>query len=282
MSSETTTLIKFPADQHLTGAESWATWEFRQRAVFELYGLLDLVEGKDKLADDAKTAEITAWTLRDRQARLQITFNIGTGPIEAALGCKTAHEVWSRLEDRYRGKGFQRAAHLITEIFRGELVAEEPLEPQLNALSSKARMVRALGFDLNDNLLAIAITLALPSSLETLRTVLQAQDKLASEDVVAKILQAEASRNALPDSAFKANLPRNSSKRKCDFCKKSGHSLATCFKARKKLGLSEIDSSADDAAPSSSTSSQKASGADEKKDDGNTHAKVAREPYRLF
>ncbi|KZV68990.1 hypothetical protein PENSPDRAFT_538886, partial [Peniophora sp. CONT] len=82
---------------------------------------------------------------------------------------KTAAEMWTRLTDRYRGKGNQKAAHLLTEIFHGSLDEHEPFQGQLDDLVLKVTTLRTLGITFSDDLLAIALTVALPPAYDTLK-----------------------------------------------------------------------------------------------------------------
>ncbi|OCH83534.1 hypothetical protein OBBRIDRAFT_692566, partial [Obba rivulosa] len=76
---------------------------------------------------------------------------------------------WDRLCKRYKGKGKQTIAYLIGELFRGTLSDEALLEPQLNAMRQKVRILTSLGTTLGDDLVAVAIVISLPSSYDTLR-----------------------------------------------------------------------------------------------------------------
>ncbi|OCH89833.1 hypothetical protein OBBRIDRAFT_695955, partial [Obba rivulosa] len=76
---------------------------------------------------------------------------------------------WDKLCERYEGRGKQTIAYLIGELFRGTLSDESPLEPQLNAMRHKARILASIGQPLDDFLVAVAIVISLPASYSTLR-----------------------------------------------------------------------------------------------------------------
>ncbi|KAG2349506.1 hypothetical protein BDR05DRAFT_871667 [Suillus weaverae] len=75
-----------------------------------------------------------------------------------------ASDAWTKLCERYEGKGKQSIAYLIGELFRGTLSDESPMEPQLNAMHQKAQVLNSLGQALDDSLVAIAMVISLPSS----------------------------------------------------------------------------------------------------------------------
>ncbi|KAJ8585025.1 hypothetical protein M405DRAFT_687140, partial [Rhizopogon salebrosus TDB-379] len=81
----------------------------------------------------------------------------------------SAAEIWTKLSERYEGKGKQTIAYLIGELFRGTLSDESSMETQLNAMRQKSYVLKSLGQPLDDTLVAVAMVISLPSSYSTLR-----------------------------------------------------------------------------------------------------------------
>ncbi|KAJ8580272.1 hypothetical protein M405DRAFT_689591, partial [Rhizopogon salebrosus TDB-379] len=80
-----------------------------------------------------------------------------------------ASDAWTKLCERYEGKGKQTIAYLIGELFCGTLSDESPMETQLNSMRHKAQILSSLGQSLDDTLVAIAMVISLPPSYSTLR-----------------------------------------------------------------------------------------------------------------
>ena len=145
--------------------------------------------------------------MKIRDARAQITLTLKDEPLNGVIGLDTAQAVWEKLSARYEGKGTQKIAYLIGELFRSSLVDTEALEPQINKMRRTARTLTALKNEINDNLVAIAIILSLPSSYSTLQTILMSHDSQTTEDVIAKILSKESRRKeAAAQTAFLAKF----------------------------------------------------------------------------
>ena len=131
---------------------------------------------------------LKVWKQKDKVARNTIALNLKDNPIEAITGCITAHKMWTTLTECCHGKGYQKAALLITEIFRAELNDAELLKPQLNKLVTKGHTLRSLSVKFPDDLLSVTLIISLPPTMLTIKTVLQTQDKLKPNEVIAKIL----------------------------------------------------------------------------------------------
>ncbi|KZV60059.1 hypothetical protein PENSPDRAFT_594537, partial [Peniophora sp. CONT] len=95
--------------------------------------------------------------------------NLKDEPLRAVYGLDSSHDIWTRLKERYRGKGYQRAAQIMSELFRGTLAADSPLEPQLNDMIIKSRTLKDLGVPLPDAILVIGMTISLPAQYDTLK-----------------------------------------------------------------------------------------------------------------
>ncbi|KAI0061979.1 hypothetical protein BV25DRAFT_1767308, partial [Artomyces pyxidatus] len=85
------------------------------------------------------------------------------------LSATTSKDAWNKILARYEGKGEQKVAFLISELFRGTLSEDAPLETQINAMTRTAHTLAALGQPLDDKLIAVAIIISLPPSYDTLK-----------------------------------------------------------------------------------------------------------------
>ena len=74
----------------------------------------------------------------------------------------------------YKGKGEQQIIYLMIELFRSTFSEDMPLDPQINAMMRTANTIIALRLPLHEKLIALAIIISLPSSYDTLKTILMA------------------------------------------------------------------------------------------------------------
>lgn len=178
---------------------NFQTWKYRVEMILDVRGLWDIVGGMSTTAPDpnADPAGHAEWLLKDKEARAQITLTLKDEPLSGVLHATTAAQVWTKLCQRYEGKGKQTIAYLIGELFRGTLSDDSPMESQLNSMRQKAHILKSLGQPLDDSLIAIAMVISLPSSYATLRTILMStDDKLSVDAVISQVLIEEKSQKA--------------------------------------------------------------------------------------
>lgn len=167
-------------------------------------------------------------------------------PLSGVLYTKTAAEAWTKLSERYEGKGKQTIAYLIGELFRNTLTDDSSLETQLNAMQQKASIIRSLGQPLDDALVAIAMVISLPPSYSTLRTILMStNDKLTVDCVISQVLVKERSKKlscgqtalaAKTGEKGKGKAVDKKKKGKCHYCKIPGHFKRDCRKKKADEG----------------------------------------------
>ena len=173
---------------------NYYSWKLRVAMILEVRGLKGLIDGTDPRPGSDDITQLLSWLERDREARAQILLTLKDEPLSGIVFETTATEIWKKLQDRYEGKGLHSVARLIGELFQKSLSDEKPLEPQLNLMRQKAHSLASLGHPLNDSLVAIAITLALPMSYSTIRTILLSNPTLNTETVIAQVLIEERTR----------------------------------------------------------------------------------------
>ena len=57
------------------------------------------------------------WTYRDREAHAQIALMLSNEPLNTVFHTQTAKQAWDSLMTHYEGKGEQKIAYLISELF---------------------------------------------------------------------------------------------------------------------------------------------------------------------
>ncbi|KAJ8463405.1 hypothetical protein ONZ51_g10275 [Trametes cubensis] len=226
---------------------NFTMWKFRISRVLMQHGLWTIISRTEPQPDSsANTAARTNWTACDENTFTQITLTLKDEPLNGVMHLTTSKEVWDKLVTAYEGKGQQTMASLISELFRGTLSNEALLRPQLDMMLHKKHLLTSLGQPLSDSLIAIAMSISLPPSYLTLRTILMAADTTpTTEKVISavmkheKMLQNEAKHSALlmcaaPKTTTSKQKPKGN-KPKCAHCSKLGHKKDKCCKLKAEL-----------------------------------------------
>jgi len=108
---------------------NFAFWKFRIELVLQIHNLWPLIDGMDK-APAATSPDYADWTSRDREACMQIALMLTDKPLNTVFQAQTALQYWDRLMTCYKGKGEQKIAYLIIELFQSTLSDNSPLNPQ--------------------------------------------------------------------------------------------------------------------------------------------------------
>ena len=219
---------------------NFQTWKFRIRTVLRMRDLLGYAEGTitDPGAGEGLEEKHAEYIRNEQEAQTQITLTLKDEPLRSVLHLTSAQDIWSKLAERYEGKGKHTVARLIGELFRGTLSDEEPLESQLNEMRQKVSILASLEQKLDDSLVAVAMVISLPPSYSVLRTILMSTtDKLATDTVVNAILTEEKTRQDASATALLAKTSQakqksakwdERKKKRCDHCHKLGHVKSEC------------------------------------------------------
>jgi hypothetical protein len=138
--SSITTISKGHKSRHEVPALSddgsdYGQWSFCTQLILESRELWETVNGTtakpDQTIDPTGHSE---WCQKDRDAKIQIALSLKQGPFNTIASATTAKECWDKLADRFRGKGEQRVAYLMEELFHSAISEAESLELQINKL----------------------------------------------------------------------------------------------------------------------------------------------------
>jgi hypothetical protein len=239
---------------------NYTAWKFRQTTVLRLRGLYGVANGTEHMPgaltdaetrDETKVQEhardIEKWCRRDQEAHAQITLAMEDGALADIVETTTAHEAWTRVIERWEGKGMQSLSFLYQQLTTTKIEEEEDLTTGFNNLRAIAAKMKTLGEPVSDLMLAQIIMCALPPSYAVVSTVIQTSNQHGSitSDTVVKAALAEEERRkkgvgltAMFSHASKGKAPKakadSKGKKKdrgppCQNCAKPGHTKDDCW-----------------------------------------------------
>ena len=234
----------------LQGANDYAEWKrlmkayIRREDIF-LLGLQEAPQGNSNAA-------ITAWNKAQIQAKSNIILNLGPQP---QIRCrtiiddddKTAHELWTFLEDTYTSTNTQAIQNLRLELDSLLYKDGEDWDKHYSKFMNIVAQLASQGEDMSEKDKVSRLVRTLPESLSTIAmiaTLLGSLDKVESavraeldwkknphkKSSGAPLLQANFTRTQNKGGRRKTDTrQQNTSKRTCRYCDKPGHLTKDCY-----------------------------------------------------
>jgi hypothetical protein len=193
-------------------------------------------------------AVVEAWVKGARKAKSDLILSISSSELKQVKDCKTALEIWEKLESVYQSKGPARKASLLKKLTLSKMREGEDVRDHLNQFFDTVGKLEEMEVGVNEELLAILLLYSLPDSYENFRCAIETRDTLPKSDVLkVKILEEwEARRSKANDpqagalyakgrrgkqsvSEREPSEERHKKFRfKCFRCNKYGHKAAEC------------------------------------------------------
>lgn len=159
---------------------------FQFRSVLEGYDLFDHFDGSSVYPpkfvfteDNGISTEVTkAYKEGIKQDRALISLllaTLGDEAVEYVVGCKTAHEAWTNLQDWYATVYRARINHLKTEL---HIIKKgvDTMEKYMLSLKTLKDQLTAAGEVVSNNDLIVAILTGLPAEFNMIHTVIVARE----------------------------------------------------------------------------------------------------------
>ncbi|KAM0982243.1 hypothetical protein ACFX2A_015487 [Malus domestica] len=182
--------------------DNFVKWSFQFRSVLEGYDLFDHFDGTSVCPPkfvfteaNGITTEITAaykeWIKQDRALVSLLLATLGDEAVEYVVGCKTAHEAWMNLQDRYATVSRARVNHLKTELLTIKK-GSDSVEKYMLRLKALKDQLLAAGEVVSENDLIVAALAGLPAEFNMIRTVIVARETpISLKEFRAQLLAAE-------------------------------------------------------------------------------------------
>ena len=184
--------------------DNFVKWSYQFQSVLMGYDFFDFFLGENpcppKFVVDTETGvtkEVTSaykeWVRKDMALLSLLIATLSDEAMEHVIGCRTSHEAWTCLQERFASISVVRVNQLKTELHTAHKGGES-VDKFLMRLKNIRDQLASAGERISDNDLIIVVLSGLPAELEVIRTVILARDTLISlKDFRAQLLVAEGS-----------------------------------------------------------------------------------------
>jgi len=186
-------------------------------------------------------AAIDEWDKANRETLIQIVLTLQHEVAALVTGKSLASEAWTAVKSCFDGHGIQSVAYLMTKLWCSTMTLDRELLPQIQEVKECAQKLKSLGYEISDELQAIAIILSLPPEYETLQTILTTRDSPPTLDQTVYTIQAHELKQKRDQEnvllSTSRSLPRRQpsrpklkvSEKKCVNCHLPGHTIEKCW-----------------------------------------------------
>ncbi|CAN6677579.1 unnamed protein product [Malus baccata var. baccata] len=168
------------------GEHNYAKWYFQFKAVLKGYKLFDHFDGfatcPSKFVVSAETGvtkELTVafqdWETTDLSLLSLLIASLTYDAIEYVIGCKTAAEAWTNLEERHASVSRTGVNHLKTELHTVQKGGDSMDKYLLKIKSIRDQLMAAGEYVSNNDVMIVALA-GLPKEYATIQTVILARD----------------------------------------------------------------------------------------------------------
>ncbi|KAB2600341.1 hypothetical protein D8674_010612 [Pyrus ussuriensis x Pyrus communis] len=166
--------------------DNFVKWSFQFRSVLEGSDLFDHFDGTSVCPpkfvfteESGITTEVTTaykeWIKRDRALVSLLLATLGDKAVEYVVGCKTAHEAWMNLQDRYATVSRATVNHLKTELLIIKKGSDSVEKYMLQIKVLKDQLLAA-GEVVSESDLIVAALAGLPAEFNMIRIVIVARE----------------------------------------------------------------------------------------------------------
>src|SRR5260221_7413874 len=185
---------RYPIKPLDDSGKNYQTWLMRMELILQGGDVWDVIDPSTEgvLKPTTPGQQLDDWVQKDKKALTQIKCYVSDTALLSLRTKVTARDAWKALSDRYNGVGAQDASIITSKLHHFKMDDLKLLEQQINMMHELRYQLASLGSEIPDSNFAMAISEALPSSYDTLKTIAIANvtdaSVLATETLIAQIL----------------------------------------------------------------------------------------------
>ena len=237
--------------------DNYDTWCIQAEALLIKNDGWEYANGQKQRPAEIEAAR--AWDVADQKAKSDIILAISAKELKQIKGCKTAHEVWEKLQSIYASKGPAKKAALLKKLTSHRMAHGVDMREHINNFIEVVDKLGDMGIEIHKDLQSAMLLNSLPDTYENFRCAMESRDELPDLEMLKiKILEefetrkqkhsdepgAMAARqneqgkgtkgkyNKYENNRYDKNTNNSKFPIKCFHCGKLGHKAINCY-ARK-------------------------------------------------
>ena len=136
-----------------------------------------------KAGELVPTEAQTTWDQCDLKAKVYIILMISPAVLQHVKGCKTAKDVWQKLQSVYASRGPVRKAAL-QQLTLQKLHEGDDVREHLMKFFDAVDKLESMDISINEDMLVILLLYSLPASYEGFRCAMECRDELPSPEIL--------------------------------------------------------------------------------------------------
>jgi gag-polypeptide of LTR copia-type len=168
-------LVKIPFK--LESPIDYGIWKFSMRKVLETQGLAGFIDGTITKPADSPEVEnssqlILKWQQLNTATEALIMGGLGKSQIARVIQCKSAREIWLKLEGLYQHKSDVNIARLESDLHALKWKRNSTVDSFIQEIDTITETLRGCGVEIADSTLRLILLKGLPDRLESVKHIL--------------------------------------------------------------------------------------------------------------
>ena len=214
---------------------NWTTWKFQMKHLLLAKELWGIVDGTERLAEDAEADARAAFGRRSQKAFSVLVLAINSSQLYLVTSSETPSAAWTALRNHFERDTLANKLLLKKQYFRSEMRDGTSIEKHLKSMKELTDKLAAIGAAVEEEDQVVTLLGSLPKNYSTLVTALEARDNISLDYVQQALVREELKLRGQVkregDSALMGDRKRrtpNSKKPVCYGCQKPGHFRRDC------------------------------------------------------
>lgn len=250
-SSSTAGSIGLPSFPKLSGQDNYSLWKFQMSKFLDYDDLWDITD--PEIPSNLVAATDDDLKLKRRKAITKISLMVEPNCIKHIRMCNYPAEMWRNLQTAFEHTGLSRRLRSMRNLFNVRLENYSNIQSYVDAILELTQQISDISDPLDDEFIGILMLNGLTPDFDPMVLAMENSNTKISSDLIKGKLLDQASKQT--EDATSQAFFTNKNRFKCDFCNKTNHSTARCFKKKKYLNRNTTTS--EDSSNSTSASSSK-------------------------
>eukprot|EP00731_Ephydatia_muelleri_P012155 Em0006g1049a len=178
-------------------SSNWMTWKFLMKHLLLSKGLWGIVDGSERLAEDASVQQQAEFRKRAQTAFSTLVLSINSSQLYLITSCEEPAPAWVALRNHFERDTLVNKLMLKKQYFRREMKEGSSIEAHIKAMKELTDKLAAIKAPISEEDQVVTLLGSLPSSYSTLVTALEARDAVSLSYVQQALIQEEQRMNVV-------------------------------------------------------------------------------------